>query len=172
MSVISTLLGNTIPSEMENNYYKLLYVNVITGLETYLSDAFINTVMNNKLFLRKFVENNPELKDEKISISDIFNQMDNLEKKIKKYLLDLMWHNIAKIKPMYKKTLGIKFPGEIQDIFRAIVNRHDIVHRNGKTKDGEEINITKEDVIELSRKVSDMIIHIDNQFTPQEIDDL
>lgn len=35
------------PSESSNDYYlKMLYANIITILETYLSDTFINNVMS------------------------------------------------------------------------------------------------------------------------------
>ena len=42
----------------------LLHVSLITALETYFSDAFINQVMNDKNLIRQFVEVIPEYKNE------------------------------------------------------------------------------------------------------------
>lgn len=163
MSIISKLLDTSVSDTVENNYLMLLFVSAITGLETYLSDAFINTIMNDKVLIRKFVENNPEFLKEKISISDIYNEMDDIEKKIRKYLLDLMWHNLAKIKPMYKTTLDIDFPDDLKELFRAVVHRYDIVHRNGKTKEGENLTISRDNVLEVITNTSILVTHIDNQ---------
>ena len=45
---IEKLQKTKIESEVESCFNRLLYVNVITALETYLSDAFINTVVPEK----------------------------------------------------------------------------------------------------------------------------
>ncbi|QCQ21268.1 hypothetical protein [Desulfoglaeba alkanexedens] len=44
---------------------------------------------------------------------------------------------------------------------KAILKRHDIVHRNGKTKSGENIVLTKNDVTQLVSKVEHFIQDID-----------
>lgn len=41
--------------------------------------------------------------------------------------------------------------------------RHDIVHRNGKDKNGELRDITKSDVEEVATKVSELIDNIERQ---------
>src|SRR2546430_5076910 len=43
---IEKLLQTKVNDIVANCFWRLLYVNVITALETYLSDAFINTVAN------------------------------------------------------------------------------------------------------------------------------
>jgi hypothetical protein len=62
----------------------------------------------------------------------------------------------------------VKFPDELGDIYRAILKRHDIVHRNGKNKDGEEILLQKGDVSALIEKVEQLAQAIDVQLA--EID--
>ena len=44
--------------------------------------------------------------------------------------------------------------------------RHDIVHRNGKDRNGELRDITKSDVEEVAAKVSELIDNIERQFMP------
>ena len=160
---IEMLLRAKVDNSVSHCLMRLLYVNVITVLETYLSDAFINTVMNDSELMRRFIETNPDFQGEKISISDIYKVIEEIEKKARTYLIELIWHRLDRVKPMYEKTLGIKFPDDISTIFRAILIRHDIVHRNGKTRDGREIIITQEAVTELTNAVKNLVQYIDTQ---------
>lgn len=150
-----------VEGSVANCFYRLLFVNVITALETYLSDAFINTVVPNPALMRRFIESTPEFQSEKVALSDVFKAIEEIEQKAKSYLADVVWHNLQRVKPMYKDTLDIDFPKDIGAIFRAIIKRHDIVHRNGKTKSGDEISIQQKDVIDLINAVNIFTQHID-----------
>lgn len=158
---IEALLRTEVPGPVAACFHRLLFVNVITALETYLSDAFISTVMNQPKFMRKFVETTPEFRNEKISLADAFKAAEQAERKARAYLADVVWHHLERVRPMYLETLGVKFPENIGPIFRAIHTRHDIVHRNGKTKDGEEILITADSVQQLIAEVEALAQHID-----------
>ena len=46
----------------------------------------------------------------------------------------------------------IKFP-EIGELMAEVLVRHDIVHRGGRTKNGEPVSVSKDDV----RRVVDMV---------------
>ena len=74
-----------------------------------------------------------------------------------------------RVKPMYEKTLNIKFPHHLGEVFRAILIRHDIVHRNGKTKDGKELVITQEKVKSLIEIVKQLVQQIDNQLIKHDL---
>lgn len=156
------MLAETDLSENLNNFLNMmLYVNVITALETFLSDAFISTVLNNDQLIRKFVKSNTDFSERKIALNDIFETIDNINIEVRKYLLDLIWHNLAKVKNLYKYTLEIDFPGNMEKLYRAVAIRHDIVHRSGKTKAGKTIEITKENLIELLDEVKSFADQID-----------
>ena len=131
---IKKLLETVIDVSVASCFIRLLYVNVITAMETYLSDAFIGIVGENQDIMRRFIETTPEFKDEKILLSDAFVATDKAKKKADIYLMNVVWHNIRRVKPMYKDTLGIDFPENISAILRAVDDRHDMVHRNGKNK--------------------------------------
>jgi hypothetical protein len=68
---------------------------------------------------------------------------------------------LAKAKSMYKDTLDGDFG--ISEVSKAIPIRHDIVHRNGKQKDGALAIIGKEDIEELLQNVEKMVNEIDGQ---------
>ena len=143
--------------------YRTLYANVISSLEAYLSDRLIQKVMSSKDVKRKFVEQFSDYGEQKISISDIFKQIDNLDSRIKKDLRDIIYHNLPRVRNMYKKVLNIDF-GDVAELMRCIDIRHDIVHRNGKDKDGNLRDISKDDVITLAQKVSSFIQNIEAGF--------
>jgi len=161
---IEALLRIRVSDKLKQKFLMLLHVSLITAIETYLSDAFINQVMNDKNLIRKFVEVIPEYKNEKISISELFNTVDKIRDKCKEYMLQVLWHNMAKVMPMYKSVLGIDFPKDRRTIYEAIDIRHDIVHRNGKTKEGKAITLEKKDITNLIQKTKEFVYLIDSQF--------
>jgi hypothetical protein len=165
---VRSLLEAKLNAEAESHLFRLLYANVITALEVYLSDAFINTTLGAKSLLRRFVETTPAFKEQRFSISELYQTMDNVEKKARKYLGEVIWHHLERVKPMYKETLGIEFP-LAEKIFKAIAIRHDIVHRNGKTKDGKEHIIQQEEVRELLSEVEGFVEHIATELAKLKI---
>lgn len=91
----------------------------------------------------------------------MYKAAEEIEQRAKSYLVDVVWHNLGRVKPMYQAVLGVEFNNEMGDLVKAVLKRHDIVHRNGKTKSGEHIVLTKIDVTELVSKVECFIQDID-----------
>jgi hypothetical protein len=159
---IEKLLETEVAESVASSLWRMLYVNVITVLETYLSDAFISTVMNDSTLMRRLIETTPEFQAEKVPLSDVFKALESIEQRARSHLVDTVWHNLERVKPMYRGTLGVAFP-EAGALFRAVLVRHDIVHRNGRTKSGDEIVITPEDVRTLISAVEEFVQDIDEQ---------
>ncbi len=152
MKNINTLLSNKFhntSSDVVSSMHRLLYANIIIAIEVYLSDTFKNEVTDNDSVTRRFVETTSFFKEQKISISDIYNNMDSIKNRVNGYLTKFLWHRLEKTKQMYKNTLGIEFPENTQKIINAIDIRHDIIHRNGKTKKGAYREINKKTVKDL-----------------------
>ena len=164
---IKTLLSTEVDDSVNTRFMQMLYVNVITALETYLSDAFISTVVKYPDLMRRFIETTPEFKAEKVSLANVYKAMDEVEKKAHAYLINQVWHRIERVKLMYRDTLGINFPSNLGPIFQAIQSRHDIVHRNGRTKKGEEILITSGKIKELISHMEEFVESVDNQLVEQ-----
>ncbi|SEB27626.1 HEPN domain-containing protein [Paenibacillus sp. 276b] len=152
------------PTDKQKNLHlNMIYANVITSLETYLSDAFINTVTKKNSYKRKFVKTFKDFSEHKFGLNDIYDKFDNLEKTITKALLEVIYHNIPKVKGMYKDTLGVSFPKDIELIYAAVTKRHDIVHRNGKDKTGTVNSVTVEEITKLITEVKNFVDHINSQ---------
>ena len=160
---VKKLLQTRVDESVSGCFLRLLYVNVITALETYLSDAFINTVVNTAVLMRRFIESTPEFQAEKVPFASVFKAVDGIKRKAQAYLIDVVWHRLERVKPLYRATLNIEFPEDLDSLFHAIRVRHDIVHRNGKTKEGKEILITRKDVSELIIAVEKCVQLLDAQ---------
>lgn len=145
--------------------YRQLYAGAITSMEAFLSSTLLKAVLSSNESKRKFVEKYLPYRDEQIPFSSIFEQMDKIDATIQETLRGLMYHNLGKIKPIYKDVLDIDL-GAIGDIMKAVQIRHDIVHRSGKDKDGNVHNIQKDDVIGLVEEVSSLISKVDRSLNP------
>lgn len=167
---VENLLSLHVQGPQQKHLLRLLYVNVITALETYLSDLFISTVSKDKELLRRFVETTPEFKSEKIPLSEVFKAAEEIEKKARSYLMDVVWHHLNRVKPMFKDTLDLSFPDDMNDLFKAVLIRHDLVHRNGKKKDGGEHDISGNEVKTLIQWSRSFVDHIETQWAKKKRD--
>ncbi|WP_120232836.1 hypothetical protein [Chryseobacterium sp. AG363] len=155
--------GMLLPDELIETLRKLLYTNVITCLEAYLSSAYINTVISKPQNLKKFYETFLEFQKEKVTLSKLYELKDQTEEIAKQAMHKVLYHNLDKVNAMFKDTFAIPLP-DFSKLTRSIEIRHDIVHRNGFTKDNELIIITQNDITELiditEKFVSDLDIKI------------
>ena len=143
---------------------RMIYSKLITAMETYLSNAFIFTIMNNDDYIKKLLITSEDFKSKKYSMKEVIEwELSSVKKEVEQYLLSIMWHNIWRVKQMYKNVLNIEFPEVIKDVHKAILIRHDIVHRNGKSKDGSEFILKKEDIFKEIKNVELLIKEIDQQ---------
>lgn len=157
----------TVDDNVLNTLKKQIFVSTITCLETYLSDAFINTVLSNKKYLKSFFTSFNDFKKEKLTMSDLFEKVDQAEEIAKNKMSGILYHNIRQVSNLYKSTLDISFP-EFNKIARYVSQRHDCVHRNGKNKDGKILILNKEAIEKVIDDVKDFIEKIDKQLKEKE----
>lgn len=166
LATVSSLMDLAPAREVAAPLNRLLYANVITALETYLSDTFINRVLVDDAGVRRFIEGAPEYKKRQIAYGDAFKVVDNARDEAKAYLLDVVWHNLGKVQAMYKTTLGIDLRPHLAEVAVSIPTRHDIVHRNGRNKDGVMVEIRSEDVTKLVQSVKKFVDDIQLKLQP------
>lgn len=153
---------DSLDEDIKSYLYRLLYANLITSMEAYLSDTLIRYVTEYDEYLRKFTESYKPFKNQTFKTDEIFKRLDHLKDFVKGELGDLMYHNLPKIKPIFKESIGVDI-GNIKELYKAVLIRHDIVHRNGKDKNGQMHIIKKEDVVTLCSQVNDFINNIESQ---------
>jgi len=131
-----------------------VYIGVIGTLETFLSETFINLTANDEDYFKNFVKSHPDFRQRKFELREIFDQNKKLKDTAKKVMLDTIYHDLPKVREMYRATFKIDFP-EIKDVFKYVHTRHDLVHRNGKTKENEKVLLSKKIVNEVIQKTKD-----------------
>jgi glutaredoxin len=148
---------------------RLLYANVVTLMETFLSDAITNIVINDKALTERLVETTPRFIEAKFSLSSIYAHYKKMDKEVAEYLQnDVLYHSIWTVEKLYRNVLGIHFPQDLTSLNKIIMKRHDIVHRNGKTVEGKTIIITTEEVKSAIATISEFVSFVEKQL-PQKI---
>lgn len=142
--------------------YRLLYANVITSMETFLGDTLKREVLKDELSLRKFVETYKPFKNITLNLSDLYVKKENMSAFVKTTLCELLYHDLRKIKPIYRDALGIDL-GDVTELYKAVLVRHDLVHRNGKNHEGVGHTITEEMVRNIQTKVKALMDSVNNQ---------
>lgn len=151
-----------VPPPQKQHFLRLLYLSVIIGMETYLSDTFLTKVASDNELLRKFFEENTSPKDKKLSIQEALSFSDDIQGHFKKHFASFVWHRLAPVRSMFSNTLGVTF-AKSDALDEAIRVRHDIVHRNGKTSDGKERQITLADIEKVADAVEKLVCEIEEQ---------
>jgi len=159
---------DTFLSEIENIkleaiLHKQIFISVFGILETFLADTFINLTTENDDYLRNFVKTHPYFKEAKFNLGDIFDKYEAIKDIAKSVMLNTIYHDLPKVKLMYSMTFDIIFP-DFTDLIKLVSTRHDLVHRNGKTKEGKliiiDLSIIKNLIDVVSAFVKDIAIKL------------
>lgn len=141
---------------------KFLYAGVITAMETYLSDTLKRKVAHYSGVRRRYVKY--VFDDQKINLRDIYEHMDKLDKKINNSIDMTSFHNIQDVSELYEAVLLVDFPAQyILPLSKAVRNRHDIVHRNGRSLGGDSKLYSFKDVEDLVALVLQALKIVDEQ---------
>ncbi len=106
-------IGRLLEAKVEAADYqcwlRLLYVNVVTALETYLAEKLTSSVLGDDALLKKFVETTPKFQEETFPLSDLFTTYDGIKQRVKEYLLDEVWHRLDKVAPCSRRLSESSF---------------------------------------------------------------
>lgn len=164
MTNVDLLLGVEVESHLLQPFLRVMYANAITALETYLFDFFYAAIKADKNLFRKFVETHSDFA-KRIPLADVFKEHDKIEHTVQESLIGIAWHNLPRVKNLYKDVLQIAFDEErMRDLLPSIAIRHDIVHRNGKNRNDVEMTLIPEQMIPLLNLVRDFVDHIEAEW--------
>ena len=150
---------------LKQTFHRMLYSTAITVLETYLSDAFHQRVMGSDALIEKLLQTTPEFAERKYSLSDIIGWQRDIRNKVSEYLLGIVWHNLAKVGAMYSTMFQIPFPQQSRGVYHSVLVRHDIVHRNGRKKDGTLHRIFEHDINTVFDDIESFVTAIHQELT-------
>lgn len=158
---LSQLSAINLDYQLNQKMLEMIFVNIITALEAYLSEFFVREVLSNAEKLNRFIETNPDFKKIKYTLAQVSSSPDFVKLKVREYLANLLWHKLEKVKPMFRSALDIEFPKSIDYMMTSIQMRHDLVHRSGKKKNGDQITIERAQVERLIDEVRSFVAHIE-----------
>ncbi|ANL70413.1 hypothetical protein AMC83_CH00375 [Rhizobium phaseoli] len=144
---------------------KVLFQQYITLLEAFLGDTFTRIARKNPSAINETIKRLDAFKDSKVSYRELASKPHFLRDKVIDYFENLSWHDLSKANQICEAMLSVRlFNDDEQEarLLAAVRVRHDLVHRNGKSRDGSAHNIDDEslqtlavDVDNVARKVSD-----------------
>jgi len=141
---------------------RMTFAQSVSALEAYLGDTLVNAVMKRPEAMRRMVLKDAELSEQKLTLAQVLDNKESVANRVEDYLRGLLYHNLAKIEVIYKIALGAEILPDKElkaRLFRAMSVRHDIVHRNGKSKDGEAVRLPSADV---ARAIADIRAFVDH----------
>ncbi|TSP14044.1 HEPN/Toprim-associated domain-containing protein [Cupriavidus campinensis] len=157
LSLLSAVPGNDV-------LLRMVYGNIITAMEAYMSDTARRFILSNPALLRRFVESDKfGLRDKKFSLSELFAKLDTINAVVQESLEKISFHNVADIKNVFNGVFQADIPEHLTDKLAAVVGvRHDIVHRNGNNLRGEPIFLNRDEVRRVFDLALMIVLHIDN----------
>jgi hypothetical protein len=162
-------LNQSVKPQYEKNLIVMLFGHVVATIEAYLSSTFIYYALSSENHMRRLVENDPEFAKRKFTVQEIFTKREDLKSDLSEYLKGLIFHDIAKVKPLYSSVLDVDF-GDVKWLFQAVQIRHHCVHRAGYDKDGKEVELEQENVVALTNQASNLVHEIESQLMSMPID--
>ena len=145
LAELKAMIQHMADGGFNRTFFKMIYAHAVTVLEVYLEDVVKALIMSDESYLANTIKNVRPFCDTKFKLAEISLEDDGIKKFVLGKLSDHLFHDIPKV----LKILGgiveknLEKEMEIEDICEVTSTRHDIVHRNGKNKDGETIEITQ-----------------------------
>lgn len=143
--------------QVGKNLFIMVYGSVVAATEAYLASRFINKVISSDVFLKKLVKIDPVFASLKFTIAEIYTKKEYMEKDVKEYLRHILFHNALNVKSIYSSVLGIDFGNDIKWLYNAISLRDHCIHRAGYDKEGNEIDLSKEEIQELIKNCVNIV---------------
>ncbi|MCY9846721.1 hypothetical protein [Pectobacterium jejuense] len=111
----------------------------ITIMESCLSEMLKSVALSNEIYVIHAIQNIKKLSDKSVPITDLLVKENTASKYVQDYLSDILYHKILLVVEIYKAVLQPqKYKGiSLKDVLSLTKLRHDIVHRNGKSLNGE-----------------------------------
>lgn len=138
---LTKLLAETNSNDGSSLINRMCFSQGVSAFEAFLADTLINAVQQNEHHLRALLSTDKELQRVKLTLQDAISDDKFVEKTVVKHLQNLLYHNLPRIDPLYKAVYDVSVYANERDkyeLHRIMADRHDCVHRNGRTKDGSD----------------------------------
>lgn len=154
--------------ELKSIILKMSFAYGVTLLETYLGDIAKALIGTSDTFFRNAITQVNELKKAKYSIESLAEGPIDPKGLAIKELSIISFHNIYKSKRVIEGILGTNIQINIDHLLKIVDKRHDIVHRNGHTKEGNPILVTNEDFTQMIEELEGFVNSLQQQINKEK----
>lgn len=141
ISNLKKLLKNSRVDSNNPTFCKMIYAHAVTILEVYLEDMVKALIISNEDFLKNTIKNVKPFSDTKFKLGEISLEQDGIKKFVLRKLSENIFHDIPKAIKIFSGIIESKLSVNIENVCAITSKRHDIVHRNGKNKEGDTLEI-------------------------------
>lgn len=151
---------------------RMVFVHAFGALEAFLGDTLLNYINANDDALLRILEQDKQLKEEKLTLVEALKDEDVVFKRVTRHLKAVLYHNLSKVSVLYRIAAGFDmFPDDPvkSRLFDALPLRHDCVHRNGNNKEGApRSEITRGYVRQITSDMVSLVNHIEALIAAQQ----
>lgn len=145
---------------------RLVFVGVITSLETYLNDIYIQIVFDSDETLEKFINKYEIYQREKISLHELMIKYKSINNRVKEDIENIVYHNIPKLIKIYNiYNFEIEKFEKLDEISRFIKIRHKLIHRSGLDENNNFKEVYKKEILSLIDSSNLFVEYIDNKIS-------
>ena len=146
-----------------NIVVKMSYAYAVTLLESFLGDTLKVLITEREDFLHNAIRNVEEISKAKYSLAQLAETDLNICNLTLKHATKILFHNIPKVKKVYEQVLDVKLQLDISKVSKITSLRHDIVHRNGYSKEKEPINLNAQDLYQAIEDIKEFTSALQKQ---------
>lgn len=158
MNRLFSVIQVDIPSP--DKYLGLLRANTLTSFEICIADFLINDIKENKKHRDTFLKSNLYRRSQREERYRLIEYYDKFGDKISDHVYGITFSNVKSLKKYFLEILGCNEPNSLEDLDEFYILRNDIMHRNGKTKQGVTIKVTEQSLRDCINCVSRTISNI------------
>lgn len=151
-----TLTGNP---EAKKLAEMLVFSNALGILESFLWETAEFWFKQDDTALQDIVTKLQVFRDAPMKLGEIFTRHSKLREHVLGHLQNLVWHRWESVMPIFQLGLGIRLPS-VKHLEPALLKRHDIVHRCGRTKEGEPVTVTLMEIGELFGEIEKFAVEV------------
>lgn len=146
-----------------NIVVKMSYAYAVTLLESFLGDTLKALITEREDFLHNAIRNVEEISKAKYSLAQLAVTDLSICNLALKHATKILFHNIPKVKKVYEQVLDVKLQLDISKVSKITSLRHDIVHRNGYSKEKEPINLNAQDLYQAIEDIKEFTSALQKQ---------
>ncbi|MEA3523299.1 MAG: hypothetical protein U9R50_10005 [Campylobacterota bacterium] len=122
---------------------------------------FEDLLRQDKKLLEKLTESG-KYKNNKMTLNKAYKV--DMDEYLLAMVKNIVFHNLSNVEPLFKDVLHVNIKYNTDEkILKSIDKRHDIVHRNGKTKTGEMIEVSYSELENTISTFDKLLKDIDSQ---------